>query len=88
MARTRNSYDDINFKILAHTNEQLIAIGGEIIAKFGLAEISGKYALIKLIREIASGYNTVSYHNFSHAFSLMHVLLHIYLDVLSLNKNG
>jgi hypothetical protein len=43
------------------------------MGKFGLVELSGKFALNKLIREVEAGYNTISYHNFSHGFSLMHV---------------
>lgn len=48
-------------------------ISAEILGKYGIGEIGGKFMLVRVIREIFYGYNYVSYHNFSHAFSLMHV---------------
>lgn len=71
------SYEDINLNILDCSNEELMIMSSQMLEKFGLAQPCGKFVLGRLIKEIHLGYNNVSYHNFAHGFSLMHMFYHL-----------
>lgn len=47
----------------------------------------GPQILTKLVEQIARGYHSIAYHNFSHGFTLMQVkIMFIQLFAVSLNK--
>ena len=77
--------DDVNFPTLECTRWELIEHTVSIIMKYDVGLLSKKH-LTKLITEIALGYRDISYHNFSHAFSLTQ-LFYICLNLDSSFRN-
>lgn len=77
--------DDVNFPTLECTRWELIEHTVNIIMKYDVGLLSKKH-LTKLITEIALGYRDISYHNFSHAFSLTQ-LFYICLNLDSSFRN-
>jgi cAMP-specific phosphodiesterase 4 len=70
-----NSLDDYNFPMLEYTNKQLINHALTILEKEKyLSSLKiDKSLVINLLNDIASNYNIVPYHHFTHAFSVFQV---------------
>lgn len=66
---------DINFPILHSPLKKLINLSSSMIQEVKLApNVLTSNQITTLITKVALSYNIVSYHNFSHAFSLMQVV--------------
>ncbi len=63
-----------NFSVLSYSIQDLINFSTEILYSNSYAKlIFSKKQTEELVTAIATSYNKLSYHNFSHAFSLMQV---------------
>ena len=80
------NFENFNFPVLSYSKDQLGKVSGIIIRKIN-PNIEEKI-LNAVIRRILTQYNIVSYHNFSHGFSLMHVTICITSDALPLLQDG
>lgn len=83
---TLDDLKDFRFPVLAYKTRDL-AIFAEMILKeneYFINEVKDSKTLGKLVTEISLHYNIVSYHNFSHAFSLSLVSFFLTSDVVSM----
>lgn len=78
-----NDYEKLNFPILSYSGKQLNSLAVQIITSHQFDTICNSELVTELVSEICAKYNIVSYHNFSHGFSLMHVSSFLTLDALS-----
>lgn len=66
----------IDFPVLSYTISELIHFSRLILESSPERKLIAKsFNLNKLISTLAENYNTTAYHNFTHAFSLLLVLL-------------
>ena len=71
---------DFKFEALAYTNKELVDFSLKIFEHENLCnklKINSK-VLENLITSIAKHYNVVPYHNFTHGFTVFHLLYHCF----------
>ena len=71
---TLKELTELNFSVLSYSIQDLINFSTEILYSNSYAKsIFTRQQTEELVTAIATCYNKISYHNFSHAFSLMQV---------------